>query len=231
MYKIEFEKFFSYSFSLDCVIFGFKDDEIKVLLIKRAVDPFKNFWAIPGDLIYPDEDLPEAASRILFDLTKIKGIELHQTQTFGDPKRHPQGRVITCAFLALVRVDELNAVASSWVDEVKWVSVDQVGELAFDHNLIVRTTFEILKQKLNREPVCFDMLPQKFTLNEMQKLYEYAFKTEMDKGNFRKKVKLIPLVKHDEKQQYVKHRPASLYSFDISKYQEMVMDDFYSFKM
>ena len=231
MYKIEFEKFFSYSFSLDCVIFGFKDDEIKVLLIKRAVDPFKNFWAIPGDLIYPDEDLPEAASRILFDLTKINGIELHQTQTFGDPKRHPQGRVITCAFLALVRVDELNAVASSWVDEVKWVSVDQVGELAFDHNLIVQSTFENLKQKLCREPVCFDMLPQKFTLNEMQKLYEYALKTEMDKGNFRKKVKMIPLFKHDEKQQYVKHRPASLYSFDFSKYEEMVKDDFYSFKM
>jgi len=231
MYKIEFEKFFSYSFSLDCVIFGFKDDEIKVLLVKRAVDPFKAYWAVPGDLIYPDEDLPEAAGRILFDLTKLKDIEMHQTQTFGDPKRHPQGRVITCAFLALVRVEELNAVASSWVDEVKWVSVDEVGELAFDHNMILNSTYEILKQKLSREPVCFDMLSTKFTLNEMQKLYEYAFKTEMDKGNFRKKIKQLPLIKHDEKQKYVKHRPATLYSFDQKSYKGLVDETDYTFKM
>jgi 8-oxo-dGTP diphosphatase len=231
MYKIEFEKFFSYSFSLDCVIFGFKDDEIKVLLVKRAVEPFKGYWAVPGDLIYPDEDLPEAAGRILFDLTKLKDIEMHQTQTFGDPKRHPQGRVITCAFLALVRVEELNAVASSWVDEVKWVSVDEVGELAFDHNMILNSTYEILKQKLSREPVCFDMLSSKFTLNEMQKLYEYAFKTEMDKGNFRKKLKQIPLIKHDEKQQYVKHRPATLYSFNQKAFRELIDETDYTFKM
>jgi 8-oxo-dGTP diphosphatase len=231
MYKIEFEKFFSYSFSLDCVIFGFKDDEIKVLLVKRAVEPYSGFWAIPGDLVYPDEDLPEAAGRILYDLVKLNGIEMHQTQTFGDPKRHPQGRVITCAFLALVRVDELNAVASSWVDEIQWVSIDKVPQLAFDHNLILNKTYEILKQKLEREPVCFDILPLKFTLNEMQKLYEYAFKTEMDKGNFRKKIKQLPLVKHDEKQQYVKHRPAKLFSFDQLTFKNLLEETDYVFKM
>jgi len=231
MYKIEFEKFFSYSFSLDSVIFGFKDDEIKVLLVKRAVEPYSGFWAIPGDLVYPDEDLPEAAGRILYDLTKLNGIEMHQTQTFGDPKRHPQGRVITCAFLALVRVDELNAVASSWVDEIQWMPVDQVPQLAFDHNLIIDTTYKILKEKLVREPVCFDMLPLKFTLNEMQKLYEYAFKTEMDKGNFRKKIKQLPLTKHDEKQKYVKHRPAKLFSFDHPEFKKLLEETDYIFKM
>ncbi len=231
MYKIEFEKFFSYSFSLDCVIFGFKDDEIKVLLVKRAMEPFLGYWAVPGDLIYPDEDLPQAAGRILFDLTQLNGIELHQSQTFGTPNRHPQGRVITCAFLALVRMDEINAVASSWVDEVKWVSIDKVGELAFDHNLILNSTYHILKQKLSREPVCFDMLPTKFTLNEMQKLYEYAFKIDIDKGNFRKKIKHLPLIKHNEKQTYVKHRPATLYSFDRKRFNEMLDNTDYEFKL
>jgi 8-oxo-dGTP diphosphatase len=231
MYKIEFEKFFSYSFSLDCVIFGFKEDAIHVLLIKRAAEPFINNWAIPGDLIYPDEDLPEAASRILSELTKLNGIELHQTLTFGNPNRHPQGRVITCAFMALVNMDSINAVASSWVEEVKWVPVEKVGQLAFDHNLIINSTFDILKQKLRTEPVCFDMLPRKFTLNEMQKLYESAFNTEIDKGNFRKKIKMIPLIKHNEKQEFVKHRPASLYSFDYDKFQKLLKEDLYSFKM
>ena len=118
MDKIEFEKLFSYSFSLDSVIFGYKDGAINVLLIKRAIDPFAGKWAIPGDLVYPDEDLPEAARRILYELTKLDNIELHQAQTFGAPNRHPQGRVITSAYLALVKMDDLNAVASSWANEV-----------------------------------------------------------------------------------------------------------------
>ena len=149
MYKIEFEKFFSYSFSLDCVIFGFKDDEIKVLLVKRAVEPFSSFWAIPGDLVYPDENLPEAAGRILYDLTKLNGIEMHQTQTFGDPKRHPQGRVITCAYFALVQIYEVNAIASSWANEVKWAPIQNIPNLAFDHNEIIESTIDMLKIKLS----------------------------------------------------------------------------------
>ncbi len=231
MYKIEFEKFFSYSFSLDCVIFGYKDGQINVLLIKRAMEPFLNQWAIPGDLVYPDEDLPVAASRILKDLTKLDNIELHQAQTFGAPKRHPQGRVITSAYLALVKLRELNAIASSWADEVKWIPVHEIGNLAFDHNLIIESTFKVLQQKLSSDPVCFELLPEKFTLNEMQQLYEYAFDLEMDKANFRKKIKSIPLIKLNEKQKNVKHRPAALYSFDSSKFKTMVEEEFYSFKM
>ena len=106
-YKIEFDKFFSYSFSLDCLIFGFKDGMIHLLSIKRNMDPFKGEWAIPGDLVYPDEDLPEAAERILKELTDLKGIKLHQSQTFGKPNRHPQGRVITCAYFALTKINEV----------------------------------------------------------------------------------------------------------------------------
>jgi 8-oxo-dGTP diphosphatase len=195
------------------------------------MDPFKGEWAIPGDLINPEEDLPDAAERILVDLTSLKDIELHQSQTFGKPDRHPQGRVITCAYFALVKVDEIDAKASSWANEIKWVPVNEVEGLAFDHNDILDSTFEMLKQKLNAEPICFDLLPPKFTLNEMQQLYEYAFNVEMDKANFRKKIKNLPLVDLNEKQKNVKHRPARLFKFDEAKYKHMIDNDHYTFKM
>ncbi|MDG1915268.1 MAG: NUDIX domain-containing protein [Crocinitomix sp.] len=231
MYKIEFDNFFTYSFSSDCVIFGFRDGEISVLLIKRAMEPFKDQWAIPGDLIYPDEDLLDASKRILFELTQLTDIDLHQAETFGKPNRHPQGRVITCAHFALLRIDDFHAEASSWAKEVAWIPIHKVTGLAFDHNVILNSTYDLLKQKLAIEPVCFDMLPEKFTLSEMQSLYEYAFDTVMDKANFRKKIKSIPLKKLSEKQQNVKHRPAQLFSFDQDKFKEMVETNHYNFKM
>jgi 8-oxo-dGTP diphosphatase len=230
-YKIGIDQFFSYSFSLDCLIFGFRNGQIHLLIIKRDMDPFNGEWAIPGDLVYPDEDLEGAASRILYDLTSIRNLELHQSQTFGKPDRHPLGRVITCAYLALVKIEEINAVASSWANEVRWVPIHAVPKLAFDHNLIVKSTFEMLKKKLNTEPVCFDLLPDKFTLNDMQQLYEYAFNQDLNKANFRKKIKSIPFIDHNEKQRNVKHRPARLFSFDHSRYREMVDAQQYIFKM
>jgi 8-oxo-dGTP diphosphatase len=231
MQNSDLKNFFTYSFSLDCVIFGYQNGKIHVLLIKRSIEPYENYWAIPGDLVYPDEDLPNAAERILFDLTRLKNIELHQAQTFGNPTRHPQGRVITNAYFALIRIDEFKAEASSWAEEVQWVPINEVPNLAFDHNLIVNSTYELLKQKLTFEPICFDLLPVRFTLNEFQQLYEFAFEQEMDKANFRKKIKYIPLVAHDEKQQNVKHRPAKLFSFDETLYQEQLKKGVYQFRM
>ncbi len=230
-YKIEFGKFFSYSFSLDCVIFGYEEGQIKVLLIKRAIEPYLGKWAIIGDLVYPDEDLPNAASRILADLTTIDNVILHQGSTFGKPDRHPQGRVITTAYFALVRIDEINAQAESWAEEVCWMPVNKVKDLAFDHKDILDSTYEDLKRKLRYEPVCFDLLPEKFTLNEMQQLYEYAYNAELDKANFRKKIRPIPMIHLKEKQTNVKHRPANLYSFDSERYENLVEEDSYTFKM
>ncbi len=231
MYKIDFQNFFTYSFSSDIVIFGYQEGEIHVLLIKRAMEPFKDIWAIPGDLIYPDEDLQDASERILFELTKLRNIELHQAQTFANPDRHPQGRVITCAHFALVRIKDVVAQASSWAEDIDWIPVREVPELAFDHNLILQSTYDVLKQKLATEPVCFDMLPEKFTLHELQLLYEYAFEINMDKANFRKKIKPIPLISLDEKQKNVNHRPAKLYSFDRKRFQEKIEKEHYRFKM
>ena len=230
-YKIKFDKFFSYSFSLDCVIFGFQDGQIKVLLIKRAMEPYLGSWAIPGDLLYPEEDLPDAATRILTELTSVEDVILHQGRTFGKPDRHPQGRVITNAYFALVKIDDIQAKAASWADELKWVPIKEVGELAFDHNEVLASTYQILKYKLKREPVCFDLLPEKFALNEMQQLFEYAFDTSMDKANFRKKIKSIPLINLNVKQKNVNHRPANLFEFDDSAYEEQINEGNYTFKM
>ncbi len=230
MYKIALQDFFTYSFSLDCIIFGYQHGQIKVLLIKRSIEPYMNFWAIPGDLVYPDEDLPDAAKRILLDLTKLDNIELHQAQTFGHPKRHPQGRVITNAYFALVRIDDFHAEASSWAEDVYWAPIHEVTDLAFDHQSIITSTYELLKQKLTFEPICFDLLPEKFTLNELQQLYEYAFETTLDKANFRKKIKNIPLIAHNEKQQNVKHRPAKLFTFDRYTFKDLTKKD-YQFRM
>ena len=225
------DKFFSYSFSLDCLIFSVQDGKINLLLVKRESEPFKDQWAIPGDLIYPDEDLPIAASRILKDLTAIEGIELHQAQTFGNPARHPQGRVITSAYFALVRMEELEEFSKSWSDRVQWLPIYSIPRLSFDHNEIVSSTFEMLKQKLSIQPIAFDLLPEKFTINNLQEIYEYAFQQEWDKANFRKKLKNIPLVKLNEKQRNVKHRPAALFSFDRKRFDEMCRKEQYNFNM
>ena len=231
MYKIEFSDFFSSAFSVDCLIFGFTEGKIKTLLIKRSIEPYKDYWAIPGDLVYPDEDLPLAAERILRELTGLTNVQMHQAHTFGSPSRHPQGRVITIAYYALVRIEELSIKASSWADEVRWEPVLEVGDLAFDHNEILEATFDRLNKQLSIEPICFELLPEKFTLNEFQQLFEYSKGIPFDKANFRKKIKGIPLVKHTEKQTNVKHRPANLFSFNSCKERDRLEENEWVFKM
>jgi len=231
MYKIDFSDFFTSAFSVDCLIFGFTEGKIKTLLIKRSIDPYKDYWAIPGDLVYPDEDLPFAAERILCELTGLTNVQMHQAHTFGSPSRHPQGRVITIAYYALVRIEEVSIKASSWADEVRWEPVLEVGDLAFDHNEILEATFDRLNKQLSIEPICFELLAEKFTLSEFQQLFEYSKGIPFDKANFRKKIKGIPLVKHTEKQTNVKHRPANLFSFDAPEELDRLEENEWVFKM
>lgn len=231
LYKINFSGFFSSAFSVDCLIFGYAEGKIKTLLIKRSVEPFKDLWAIPGDLVYPDEDLPHAAERILVELTGLSGVHMHQSESFGNPSRHPQGRVITICYYALVRIEDFEIKASSWADAVKWEPVNEVPNLAFDHNKILEATFERLRKQLAYDPICFELLPEKFTLHELQQLYEYAYAQPYDKANFRKKIKGLPLIKQAEKQTNVKHRPANLFSFDSDKERERLENQEWYFKM
>ncbi|MFM8493387.1 MAG: NUDIX hydrolase [Bacteroidota bacterium] len=226
-YLIPLEDFFQFGLSVDCILFGFDGQEIKILLIERGVAPYKSYWALPGDLVYPNEDLNAAAQRVLENLTGIRDVFMQQIKTFGKTDRHPLGRVITVAFIALIRVEHYETRASSWADNVRWFTLPEVGELAFDHNDILNKGVEKLKSRVRREPLGFELLPINFTLNQLQKLYEAILDRPIDKRNFRKKILAMNfLVKLDEKQTKNTRRPACLYTFDQTRYGELLDEGF-----
>ena len=147
-YNIPIPDFFKTAFSVDCVIYGYDEDDLKVLLIERGADPYSGFWALPGDLVYPDEDLDSAADRVLKELTGLSNIFVEQVHTFGKVDRHPLGRVVTVAYYALVNVADYDINASSWAENAKWHSLKDMPELAFDHGSIVAATIEELRSKV-----------------------------------------------------------------------------------
>jgi 8-oxo-dGTP diphosphatase len=218
--------------SVDCVIFGFDFNELKVLLIERNSDHDNKFsLALPGDLIHEDENLDEAARRVLKELTGLENIYLEQFHSFGDPDRvkkstdadwlkktrtYPFARVITIAYYSLVKLETYKPLASSFAKKAEWHTVSSVPQLAFDHNIILNKALETLRNKLDTGLVGFELLPKKFTLGQLQKLYEAILNTPLDKRNFRRKILsmdyLIPL---REKEKNVAHKPASYYKLDL----------------
>lgn len=223
----EVESFFKSAFSVDNVIFGFDGGDLKVLLIQRGAAPFKGKWALPGDLVYPNENLDTAAERVLEQLTGLRGVYLEQVKAFGAVNRHPLGRVITIAYFSLIKVSDYAVTPASFAQSARWHSVSKVEELAFDHNEILDTCLRQLKHKVRMAPVGFELLPPKFTLTELQQLYEAILETELDKRNFRKKILAMNLL-HDlnEVQEGVAHRPAKLYQFDRDRYKRFVSEGF-----
>jgi 8-oxo-dGTP diphosphatase len=225
----ELSNFFKSAFSVDNIIFGFDDGELKVLLIKRGEDPFKGKWALPGDLVYPNEGLETAANRVLQELTGLSNVYLEQVRTFGAVDRHPLGRVITIAYYSLIKISNYSVTPSSFAQKAKWHSVAkaQKEQLAFDHNEILDTCFNALKAKLRVRPVGFELLPPKFTLTELQHLFEAVLRTTLDKRNFRKKIlSMNLLIDLDELQEGVPHRPAKLYEFDKDRYKKFEAEGF-----
>lgn len=216
-YTIPISDFFQCSLSADCVIFGYEDNDVKVLLIKRGAEPFRGQWALPGDLMYPDENLNCAALRILKDLTGIENLFMEQAGAFGDTGRHPIGRVVTVSYYALVNIEDYNPKAHSWADSLEWHSLSKIPKLAFDHREILDSALLKLKANVWSRPVGLNMLPPKFTLNDVQRLYELILNEEFDKANFRKRILnsdfLRPL---GEFESNVRHRPAKLYSVSES---------------
>lgn len=225
----EVSNFFKSAFSVDNVIFGFDHGELRVLLIKRGEEPFKGKWALPGDLVYPNEGLETAANRVLGELTGLSKVYLEQVHTFGAVDRHPIGRVITIAYFSLIKISDFSVVPSSFAKKAKWhtVSKAQKDQLAFDHNEILDTCFDALKANLRVRPVGFELLPPKFTLTELQHLYEAVLRTNLDKRNFRKKIlSMNLLIDLDELQEGVPHRPAKLYKFDKERYNKFKAEGF-----
>ena len=223
----EIESFFKSAFSVDNVIFGFDGSDLKVLLIQRGAAPFKGKWALPGDLVYPNENLDTAAERVLEQLTGLRGVYLEQVKAFGAVNRHPLGRVITIAYYSLIKIADFVVTPASFAQSARWHAVSEVDELAFDHNEILETCLRQLKLKVRMAPIGFELLPPKFTLTELQQLYEAILVEELDKRNFRKKIlSMNLLIDLDEVQEGVAHRPAKLYQFDQEKYEQFVAEGF-----
>ncbi len=215
--------YFKAAFTVDNIIFGFDDDDLKVLLIKRGEEPEIGKWALPGHFVHQGEDLLQAANRVLEETTGIKNVYLEQVKTFGTVDRHPLGRVITVSYYSLIKIADYNVNASSFARKAKWHSISKVKDLAFDHEEILNNGFQLLKRRVRRRPVGFELLPPKFTLTELQHLYEAILETDLDKRNFRKKIlSMNLLVDLNELQEGVAHRPARLYKFDQEKYRNFV---------
>lgn len=208
--------------TVDCVVFGYDAGGLKVLLIQRAAEPFKGCWALPGGFMRVDETLDAAARRELAEETGLQDIFLEQLFTFSTVDRDPRERVVSVAYYALVKLSDHRARAATDAANAQWHPVSNVPSLAFDHGEILAAAQCRLKNKVRYQPIGFELLPPKFTLSELQHLYEAALETPLDKRNFRKKVLgfglLVPL---KETQMMGRHRPAQLFRFDAEKYEKL----------
>jgi len=208
--------------TVDCVVFGFDEGDLKVLLVQRGVKPFEGRWALPGGFVRVEESLEDAARRELVEETGLKDIFLEQLYTFGTPGRDPRERVVSVAYYALVSLAEHRPQAATDARQAAWFSVDDAPGLAFDHEHILDTALARLRGKVRYEPVGFELLPARFTLGQLQHLYEVILEEPLDKRNFRKKILGMGLlVDSGEIQQDVAHRAARLYRFDERKYQQL----------
>jgi len=208
--------------STDCVIFGFDDSQLKILLIKLAVEPGKGRWALPGSNILQDEDLDCAARRVLKELTGLDNLYMEQFHTFGKVDRFPLFRVITVAYFALVKIEDYMPEPGPKASDTQWFPIHELPKLPFDHKDIIASANKRLKQRVKIRPIGFELLPKKFTLTQIQNLYETILEIKLDTRNFRKKILGLEMLKDlNELQKGVPHRAAKLYKFDRRKYNKL----------
>ncbi len=213
--------------TVDCVVFGLDEQELKVMLIQRGLPPFEGKWALPGGFVRLEETLDRAARRELEEETGLSEIFLEQLYTFSEVDRDPRERVVSVAYYALVNLSDHNVHAATDARDAAWFGIHDVPSLAFDHAEILRAALERLRGKLRYQPVGFELLPRKFTLSELQHLYELVLERTLDKRNFRKRVLAMDLlIETDEVQQDVAHRAARLYRFDERKYRRLAKAGF-----
>jgi 8-oxo-dGTP diphosphatase len=214
--------------AVDCVVFGLDETDLKVLLIQRRIPPFQHAWALPGGFVRVDESLEDAAKRELQEEAGVTDVYLEQLYTFGAPlDRDPRERVVTVAYYALAKLSDHKIRAATDAMGVGWFALDDLPKLAFDHAEIVRVAHERLRGKVRYAPVGFELLPPRFSLTQLQRLYEIILGTELDKRNFRKKLLAMDLlVETDEYEQGVRHRAARLYRFDRRKYDRLAKQGF-----
>ena len=219
-YSYEFER---PALTVDIVVFALDEDGLKVMLIERDLEPFAGRWAIPGGFVRVNETLDEAARRELQEETGLRDIYLEQLYTYGGLDRDPRKRIVTVAYYALVNLQGHDVKASTDARNAAWFNVDDLPDLAFDHEQILDAALERLQGKVRYQPIGFELLPNKFPLRDLQRLYEIVLDRELDKRNFRKKILSMDiLVELNEIEKDVSHRAAKLYRFDKKKYGRLV---------
>lgn len=206
--------------AVDCIIFGFNQEKLKILLIKRDFEPEKGKWSLMGGFLKKSENLDQAANRILKHLTGIQDVYLEQLYTYSKIDRDPAERTISVAYYALINLEEHNEELTEKFD-AKWFSVSQAPGLIFDHDLMVRNAISRLRYKTSTEPIGFELLPPKFTMKQLQNLYESILDEKLDKRNFINKINSMDiLIKLDEKDMSSSRKGSFLYNFDRKKYLE-----------
>ena len=209
--KISHLEYFKIAVSVDCVIFGYEEKQLKVLLIKSDLEEFSGMYSLLGDLVRPDEDLDSASYRILKERTGLDDVYLRQVHTFGRVDRHPSGRVVTTAYYALINY---NSHQLKIDNDLHWHSLKSIKKLAFDHREILNNCLEHLRKEIMEQPIVHNLLSEKFSLRELQEVYEAVLGNELDRRNFRKKIALKDwLADLNEMEDNVSHRPGKLYRF------------------
>ena len=207
--------------TVDIVIFTIEQGALKVLLVKRGIEPFAGQYAIPGGFVLENESLDQAAMRELREETGVAEVYLEQLYSFGDPRRDPRGRVVTVAYYALISADHCQLRAGSDAAAAAWFAVDAVPDLAFDHAKILAYAVERLRNKLEYTTVGFQLLPEKFSLSELQEVYEAILGKKLDKRNFRRKLALLKILKPTSEYRRGGRKPARLYRFVAAKFEKL----------
>jgi len=204
--------------TVDCVIFGFDENELKVLLIRSDLEIYKDKWSLLGDFAADNEELPDAAYRVLQQRTGMTDVYLEEVKTFSNPCRHPGGRVLTVAYCSLLNIEHHQLQRLD--NELHWHKVQGLGNMAFDHQEIIEECYRWLQKRIMEHPLGFNLLPDKFSLRELQNLYEAILNVKLDRRNFRKKFFAMDLlIDTGEYEDDVPHRPGKLYKFDFKKYE------------
>ena len=206
--------------AVDCIIFGFDENRLKLLIGKRNMDPGRGEWSLYGGFVEKDESLDDAANRVLLELTGLKEIYMKQVGAFGAIERDPGERVISVAYCALINVNDYNEELRKQ-HGVEWVSTDELPQLYSDHNDMVKKAITLLRRRISTEPLSFNLLPDLFTLTQLQHVYEAVLGEEIDKRNFRKRIKTIEFI---EKTEFIdkitSKRGAAMYRFNRNAYLE-----------
>ena len=214
----------------DCIVFGFDEGDLKLLIFKRRVEPDSGIWSLIGSFVQLDEDVNDAARRVLKEITGLDEIFLEQSKAYGKTDRDPGYRCLSVAHYALIRIDDYD---KELVEShgAYWYTLKDLPKLALDHDQMVADALSKLRRKARHQPIGFELLPEKFTIPQLQQLYEGRYQRELDPRNFRKKVlSLKVLVKLDEKDKSGSKRGAFLYRFDFEKYQEL-LESGYNFEI